>query len=872
MSVIQLKPFGGMAPSVAPEYLTPEVAVFAKNIDVRYKDMSPFLAPVAVTTAASGSTLYKFSGSSAFITKTGDVDFVRGPIPNDTTERTYYTGDGAPKATDLTLAVRQLGVPSPSSAPTATKVEVLSFTKDESEAARIGAPTVLANAIKPVLEYVFYGMKDADLTDLVAHPVHPWEFDLVRAGSSVSGNFVPTLASDMSLAVAELEYFTDASSMSVPLFVRGGIWRANPAVLEPILAAIPTVDTTATGAMLDSTQVDNIIESVTNYLASRDKEMDAIIERIKADKVAFLELVNNPSSVTSILAGAVGGYYATPTGAAALDAAITSAANQIYNAAVAVDILTSITEISAKDTVLDYIVTGTEGYITLDASGLRDWIVANIRPSSWDEFYGEQRTYTAANSVISSLQTELQRLTTEASKVVTMGPSRYSPITQALVDLQAAMEYKVKEIGIISQSLVDKLDKFLVGVFETEVGGTFPLGTEPIIVSRAYVETYVTDWNEESKPSSVSNIVECDQNDNCSIELGAVPSGRNITKRRLYRSSSGSSSSAFLFQGEYTAATTTILDTKPADQLSEACPTFGWDEPLSNLKGLVGMPNGILLGFTGDTLHACEPYHPYAWPAKHDISIEYPIVGIAVAGQTAIVCTTGVPYLVSGVDSAGLSAEKLSANQSCVSKNSMVAIGGAVVYASPDGLVLVENGNATVITAAMLSKRDWSAYNPRSMFCAEYEGRYFAFYTKVDTTKGCLVFDFVTNSLVELDGSADAVFSDKSTDTIYALYSTSITNFMPTTGAALTAVYRSKLFRLPAHANFAWLHVAAEFGSVQVNIYTNGVLWHSRTVTTPEPVRIPAGRYREWQIEVVSSARVFSVTIASTSEELKQVI
>jgi hypothetical protein len=64
---------------------------------------------------------------------TTDVDAVKGPIANDTEERTYWTGEGVPKYTfasigtgggNLPAASRPLGVPSPTASPTLAYYEI----------------------------------------------------------------------------------------------------------------------------------------------------------------------------------------------------------------------------------------------------------------------------------------------------------------------------------------------------------------------------------------------------------------------------------------------------------------------------------------------------------------------------------------------------------------------------------------------------------------------------------------------------------------------------------------------------------------------------------------------------------------------------
>ena len=873
MSVIRLEKFNGMAPSANPEYIRDDLAVFAKNVDLRFQDLRPMKTPAFVASASAGSTLYKFSGSSTFITKSGDVNFVRGQIPTDATERTYYTGDGAPKVTDLTLAVRQLGVPAPATAPVCTKNVVQSFTVDDALAARDAMPSTLAKLIKAALVWTYKGLPDSDLIDLVAVPTRPWEFDVARPGSSVSGNFVLTNANDLSLMASELEYFTDSTNLYVPLFVRGGVWSVNESTLSAALTALPNADPTVVTPMFSSAQVTSMVSAIQAYFSSRDKEIDAIIPRIKAEKTDFMRLLSNPSSVSSIVSGSIASYYAKSSTVALLNSYVTAAANALVDTANGWTVGKGLTVSAAVTQINTYIVLLSDGTKALNDADMRVWAQGQLTAATEPQDAG--LIVSTAGTICDVLANDIRSLVDvskgfPASGALVTVEAGTAPVTRVMIEKQASLEALVKSIEAISKGLLDNVEKDVAAIFDSKGSANFPTGEQPIISSRAYVVTEVTDWDEESKPSPISNIIELDQNDTATIALPATV-GPNTTKKRIYRSSSGSTTAAFLFHSEVPASTASITDTKKSDELNEACPTFGWDLPPADLKGLVGMPNGIMLGFTGNTLHACEPFHPYAWPARYQIPIEYPIVGIVVAGQTAIVTTTGVPYLVTGVDSMSLSAEKIPVNQSCIAKRSMVAIGGAVIYASPDGLVLIENGVASIITEGYLSKNDWLAYNPTSIKAAEYEGRYCAFFTKSDSTKGCLVFDFNSKSLVEISVGADAVYSDKSTDTMYVLDSTSIKDFFPTSGTNLQMIWKSKRFILPAFASFAWLVVDANFGSVTVNIYANGSLFRSRTLTSNAPVRLPPGRHKDWQIEIVSNVVVTRVTIASSSAELKQV-
>lgn len=119
------------------ERLLPEgVGVSSLNQRPGSGDLEPWKQPLHITTVPPGRmTIYRFgrdvaSDSLYWFTWAGVVHVCRGFIAADTSERTYFTGDGAPKVTDNTVAVgsapyptaaRLLGVPRPTSAITLTE-------------------------------------------------------------------------------------------------------------------------------------------------------------------------------------------------------------------------------------------------------------------------------------------------------------------------------------------------------------------------------------------------------------------------------------------------------------------------------------------------------------------------------------------------------------------------------------------------------------------------------------------------------------------------------------------------------------------------------------------------------------------------------
>lgn len=115
---------------ITPRRLGEGLGVDAVNMRLGSVDLRGLVGPGTVVTTGGATPLisaYRMdrntvSDTSAWLQWTMDVDVVPSLIANDTDEEIYYTGDGAPKLTDATLALpaipgpaawRTLGVPKP---------------------------------------------------------------------------------------------------------------------------------------------------------------------------------------------------------------------------------------------------------------------------------------------------------------------------------------------------------------------------------------------------------------------------------------------------------------------------------------------------------------------------------------------------------------------------------------------------------------------------------------------------------------------------------------------------------------------------------------------------------------------------------------
>jgi hypothetical protein len=386
------------------------------------------------------------------------------------------------------------------------------------------------------------------------------------------------------------------------------------------------------------------------------------------------------------------------------------------------------------------------------------------------------------------------------------------------------------------------------------------------VETRVYIYTYVTAWGEEGAPSPPTKVVVSESGTVALALLAAAPGGAyNIVAKRIYRSVQTTTGEAvYEFVAEIPDAHTTFNDTLTATQLGEPITTLSYAMPPAGLAGLVALPNGIMAGFEGYDLYFCEPFLPYAWPEKYRLTTDYPIVGLGVFGSSLLVCTKGSPYLVTGVHPDSMSMERIELDQACVSKRSIVSIGGGVMYASPDGLVYVGAGGSRIVTEALYTRQEWQALNPGTIDGYYHDGKYIALYAG----GGFILNSLEDSSLTMFDEAVTAGYVDPISDSLYLAIGGNIVKF--NAGGDKPYTWRSKKYQFAARPAPGCAKVDADSYPVTFNLYADGVLKHTQAVLDDRPFRLPGGyRPREIEIELAGTARVRFVAVADRPVELK---
>ena len=308
------------------------------------------------------------------------------------------------------------------------------------------------------------------------------------------------------------------------------------------------------------------------------------------------------------------------------------------------------------------------------------------------------------------------------------------------------------------------------GAASTSVAGT---PTSDVPDTRVYAYTYVTAWGEEGPPSLPSAEVDVKPGETATVDISAaLPSGAyNIAFKRIYRTSTGASSTAFLFVAEVPATDVSYVDIVETGALGELMQSTTWEQPPSDLVGAVLMPNGVILAWRENELWMCEPFVPHAFPPEYTLATDSKIVGVAVSGMTAVVVTHDTPYLVSGVHPDSMTMERLDIPQAGVSQRAVIPVMGGVAYASPDGIVFDNGRQPEVITKDLFRREDWQALNPSSMHFYVHENRLFCFYdaTSIGGDAGGFLIDFFgeTQSVVRIGQYYTAGYVDQKRDALF---------------------------------------------------------------------------------------------------------
>jgi hypothetical protein len=267
---------------------------------------------------------------------------------------------------------------------------------------------------------------------------------------------------------------------------------------------------------------------------------------------------------------------------------------------------------------------------------------------------------------------------------------------------------------------------------------------------------------------------------------------------------------------------------------------------------------------------------PYAWKDSNKLTTKNAIVAIAPIGSALVVGTESDPELFAGITPSNITNADPNITLACVSRQSMVAMDGLVLYASPNGIVSIDaTGNAVVATQKLITPQQWRAtFNPSTIRAWRLENEYLALYSTGSGVAG-FIFSPETLDFRRLTNTFDAGYKDEKSDTLYVVKGTQLYTLQDG-NSTLPARWKSKPFLAPSDTSFAVLRImSAQLFYVGLNIIVDDNIAvvlppgsFALGEQTQRIVKLPPLRGAKWQVEVWGKAQIDRITLATSLQEL----
>ncbi len=530
-------------------------------------------------------------------------------------------------------------------------------------------------------------------------------------------------------------------------------------------------------------------------------------------------------------------------------------------------------------------------------------------------------TFNDANSriIINYPTTKETRVTDSAlANLIVDSSGEYAPIT-----LTKSNTYKLEVPKILSATMA--------------VNGSSSTNVE----SRSYAIALVREWSDGkldvgslyAPVTTSSGAITVDVGTGQTVTLSNITipedaySDCGVRKAYVYRTTVGSDgTSMYGYVGEFAIndvdRTYSFSDTRSAEGVEEAAVSSEWDAP-PKMQGILSLSNGVFVGYDGYDIYFSYPYQIHAWPYTYRVTVDYEVVGLGAFGNTVVVCTKGAPYLLLVSDPAAVTVRPINSQYPCLSKQSIITLSNGVVYASTNGLVLINSTSPTYFTEKLLTKDEWRNFYPTKLSAAYYLDSYIGVSNDKDEYIGLMINvsdpstglttirrnivslysdpnDNLLYFIVEENGKRRLHLFDnptKASDQNYRSFTWKSKVFTSTAGditlasCRIRADYMSLISNIyydynqenrplnstPIHTNTInspvnlsyYFNVINERNAVLFNFIVNKESKYVKLVYSPEPFRLPSGfRGDEIEVEVTSRIPIHSIELASSMGEL----
>lgn len=386
---------------------------------------------------------------------------------------------------------------------------------------------------------------------------------------------------------------------------------------------------------------------------------------------------------------------------------------------------------------------------------------------------------------------------------------------------------------------------------------------------RSYVVALVDDYGHLG-PTSLPLSMEGFFYDGANVTLTfpSVPTGDyklgGNSKWRIYRSNFGSTGEGvFQYLADVPIGQTSYSDVSNSSELQEAAVSQNWTAPPADLDGLVSMPGGFFAGFVGNTLYFSEPYLPHAWPTQYSYPEKIVALGVTTVGL--VVLTESTPYMMVGTTPTSLARVEIESDQSCVSSDSVVNMGGYLIFASPDGLCVAEGNSVAVVTEGLINRDDWNLqYSPTTLKAFNHEGRYVTNRFIFDPRGGLNAF---VESALDFYG---AYRNDVKDEVYYLDGSGDVIEYSPISSVLFKAggydyLTRVEEYGVPVNMGAIRVSLVDSLGDVEMTLFADGEVVASAVLSESGSFKLPKGyKARFWQVQLKGTAGVRGIYLKNS--------
>lgn len=400
---------------------------------------------------------------------------------------------------------------------------------------------------------------------------------------------------------------------------------------------------------------------------------------------------------------------------------------------------------------------------------------------------------------------------------------------------------------------------------------------EEYTTDRVYVFTLVDEIGEESAPSPPSAMLSVRPDMDVAVEFPehAQPGGRApVVKRRLYRTTTSSTSTEYQFVADVPIDQETFIDNLTDMEVGETMPSLGWNPPPDGLAGLVAVPGGFMAAFKEKTVYFSETDAPHAWPIKYAVSCDSAVRGLAVVGNGIYVLTEEYPELITTAGPSNAERAIVPFSQSCTGARTIQTASGGVLFASPDGICQMVGMLVVVLSQVYLSKEKWremqtskaGEYRPEDTSFAVFDDLLYVF-----AAGGSWTWDIVKpdRGLVELSQMADAARYVPADDALYLASAGKMLKMSGDSGEPLEASWRSKRFGFPRPIRFRRARITAEGPARLVLRDADGrQVYAIERKDSTSFLLPPLAPSRFWSIELISNSAITEFSMGTSSAEM----